>query len=932
MPVRLLGPVELAEAGDRPVRLGGAKRRSVLAALALEFGRPVPLARIFAMLWDTDPPPQAKSVVHGHIGALRGLLPGIGLRIETRSSGYVLEGDADAVDYARFRRLVATAHDSSGPESRRLLREALDLWRGSALAGLCATLPQRTLAERIEHERLEALRAWAEAQLAVGESRVAIPELASAARSYPLDEVLAALLIRCLIQAGRVAEARSAYHRVREQLADELGLDPGPILREAALGLAGQAGGENAGRADVSRVHRRAEPVPDLLPAAVDGFTGRAAETARLDQLAGLAHEAAPILVVTGPAGVGKSATALEWAHAAADRYPDGRLFANLRGFDADGPAEPAGVLADFLSVLGISEARMPGSLEERARLLRETIRERRVLVVLDNAADAEAVRPFVPDGAGCAALVTSRNQLEELSVLDGAHRLVLGPLPEPDALSLLEKTVGAARMADLAAARAVIAFCDGLPLTLRLCAARLATHPAWSLADLAAEMADEGTRLAVLEGAGRRYLHTALSLTRRHLAPDAERLLPLLALHPGIEVDAWSAGVLLDLEPPIARRALDNLAAYNVLEETAPGRYGRHDLVRAYCAGLLERELAPPAREAVAGRLIREYCTATEAARRDIQRPSGFQDHAAHARRPYRTSAQARAWLHNELPTLHALTREAIRHGLDEIGWKTANVVARFYYYSGRLLEMDQVVTIGLRGAERSGSPEGLVKLANGRSLALHGLGRADEALQISRDTVKLADGSGDFALRCLAATTLAYCLMEAGNPAEAIRVLADLPQDAAASEDGLDTGRVLSQLAAAWLQAGDAARAFDHARRALEAAAELPFSDVTLAAWQQQALALAELGRTEEAHGIAAHALELCRREGISHFETEFCGVLGSILALRGRDEEARAYLATAYARLEQRADGAARARKLAREVDRMLGRRARSRSSAL
>ncbi|WP_224285330.1 BTAD domain-containing putative transcriptional regulator, partial [Streptomyces sp. LS1784] len=396
MRIRLLGPVELRVGADGFTGVAGAQRRAVLALLALRLGHLVTVDQLCELLWDEQPPPSARAAVQGHVAALRKVLADTPFELHTRDSGYLLDGPAGTVDALRFEELTGAADRQAGlgacTAAVALLEEALRLWRGEALADLPDTPLRAAAVDRLKQSRTAALLHWAGLRLGQGTGASAVPLLEQGVRMDGLREELVALLMRCLHQAGRPAEALTAYHQARVRLDDELGINPGPALRAAlAVVLADDRAVEPPPTAPP-----RPEPAPLLplvprqLPRRHPDFVGRTTDLARLDRACGPARAGDGPVLVVGPAGVGKSALVTDWAHRVADRFPDGLLHAELHGLAPDGPALPEAVLARFLRALGVPEDGVPAERAARAALYRERTRGRRLLVLLDDAADAD--------------------------------------------------------------------------------------------------------------------------------------------------------------------------------------------------------------------------------------------------------------------------------------------------------------------------------------------------------------------------------------------------------------------------------------------------------------------------------------------------------------------------------------------------------------
>ncbi|MFJ2921261.1 AfsR/SARP family transcriptional regulator [Streptomyces sp. NPDC087307] len=717
MDFRLLGRVGAAT-GAEELQLGPVKRRSVLAALLLKANSAVPVEQLIAALWDDAPPTHARTVVQGHVSRLRALLASAGagehgVGLMTQGPSYVFEVPETLLDTCRFERLARRGRLRQRPaDAVAVLGEALALWHGPALDGTAPSAPLRAAAQTLEEARLDVVESLAVAHERLGDRAGAVAVLQAEAAAHPLCESLAEALILALYRAGRRSDALDRYHRVRCLLADELGVGPGPGLRgayETALrgGPVGAGGGgpvnllpapgaspapvpdaryeadaryEMAGRyeadalllAPAGRPPAPAGPAPRLLPRGVRGFLGRGTELAALDRITGAGNGA--VALVTGPAGVGKTALALQWAHHRQARYPGGTLFADLRGFGGV-PVEPAETVREFLIALGVPARDLPDSSAAAAALYRELTARRALLVVLDNARGTDQVRSLLPSGTGSAVLVTSRIRLSGLIVEELARPVpldVLGPVP---ATELLAAAVGEERVAaEPEAADRLARLCDGLPLALRITAAQLAARPHWRLADLAAELADEQRRLALLslDEAEESGVAAALRITVQGLPPEAVRLFALLGVVPGPDLERYAAAALLGRDPAVAAEALDRLAGAHLVTEYAPGRYSTHDLVRLYARGLGTDEGALL-------RLLDGYTAtalAASLAAEPGEKPCCTLPREAPADAPVRTFADRSAalrWYAVERENLAAAVTAARAAGHDDRAWRLA-------------------------------------------------------------------------------------------------------------------------------------------------------------------------------------------------------------------------------------------------------------------
>ncbi|MEO3834155.1 BTAD domain-containing putative transcriptional regulator [Nonomuraea sp. B10E8] len=518
MEFRILGPLEASCLG-RPVKLGGPRPRSLLAALLLDAGRIVPLDRLVTAIWGDRLPGSARNQVAIHVHTLRKAVKAAGWDAElitTERVGYRLLTDDVWLDAHEARQQAAAARRASRPEeASATLARALDLWRGPVLAEIDTT-EIAAAARGLENSRLDIAEEWADAELACGRPREAVARLAGLVEEHPLREGLRERLMLALWRSGRQADALESYQQGRRHLLDELGLEPGQALR--ALQQAILAGPPPAGAAHedtpapppgTSTAQPGAsgaqvdQPVPLVtvrpaqLPPAVSAFVGRTPQIRMLGRLRRPHRDGLPVAVITGAAGVGKTSLALRWAHEVAGRFPDGQLFTNLHGYDRDRrSAEPSAVLERFLRALGVPGTAVPPALEERTALFRSTLDGKRVLVLLDNAESAAQVRPLLPGTPDCCVIVTSRRRLEGLTVSHGALQVPLDVLSEQESVELLERVVGAERVsAEHEAATWLAALCDRSPLPLRIAAAKLTARPRWSLAEMAERLADEHHR-----------------------------------------------------------------------------------------------------------------------------------------------------------------------------------------------------------------------------------------------------------------------------------------------------------------------------------------------------------------------------------------------------------------------------------------------------
>ena len=714
----LLGPLVVRRDGV-PVPVPAGKQRAVLAVLLLNAGQVVRLDELAETLWGADPPPSARVTVQNHVMRLRQALGQADrTRIATQPGGYLIRVAAGELDVSRFEALLraarAAARDGSWDRSAARARAALSLWRGEPLADAGSEVLVLREVPRLAEMRLQALEARIEADLQMGDHAGVIGELRQLAGRYPLRERLHGLLMRALYRDGRQGEALAAYRQARVVLVTELGAEPGAGLRELQQQIL-TADPVLAGATPVRPPAGRGQPVvPRQLPGTVRHFTGRAAElaalTGLLDQPGDTGPGAVVISAIGGTAGVGKTALALHWANQVADRFPDGQLYVNLRGYDHDLPMTAADALAGFLRGLGVPGSDIPAEPEERAARYRELLAGRRLLVVLDNAGSVEQARPLLPATSSCVAVVTSRDALAGLVARDGAQRVDLGPLPPEDAAGLLRALIGARAVTDPAATAALAGQCCRLPLALRVAAELAAARPATPLAGLVGELADRQRRLDLLNAGGdpRTAVRAVFSWSCRYLDPAAARMFRLASLHPGADLDRYAAAALTQSTVEQAGRLLDVLARAYLTEPVEPGRYGLHDLLRGYAAELAAARDGQDERQAALTRLF-DYYLGTAAAAMDTLYAAERHRRPAIAAPvtpapPVTDPAQARAWLDAERGSLVAAAGHTADCGWPGHATRLAATLSRYLDTGGHYPEAIAIHTCARRAARHTG------------------------------------------------------------------------------------------------------------------------------------------------------------------------------------------------------------------------------------
>ncbi|MFF0154436.1 BTAD domain-containing putative transcriptional regulator [Micromonospora sp. NPDC005203] len=762
--IRLLGPVEVVVA-DSPQAVNGKRRKAILATLALHVGRVVSVDRLIDVVWGEQLPATVANTLQRHVSYLRGVLGEPG-SIVARPPGYLLNTGPESTDVQAAERLLELARRSSDRnEQVKHLTAAVALWRGPPLADVGGSAWLEEQAEHLARLRLEAERALAEARLSVGEHARLVPGLERLVRQHPFDEHLHAQLMLALYRDGRQGEAVTTYRRLRDTLRENLGIDPSPRLRDLECAILRQDSAIAAPAAPAPA----AASVAAQLPPPVPTFIGREAELAALDAVV----DRGGAVVVSGTAGVGKTALAVHWAHRAADRFPDGQLYVNLRGFDPGAtPTEPARALHGFLEALGVPAARMPSDPDLMVSLYRTTVAGRRLLVVLDNACDAAQVRPLLPGSPDCLTIVTSRDRLNPLVVTESAHPLLLDLLSPGEARDMLVRRLGERQVAaEPAAAEHIVDRCARLPIALAIVAARAVTNRHFSLATVAAELGD----LDAFHGGDEATdVRAVFSWSCRTLSPPALRLFRLLSLHPGPDVAVPAVASLAGLTPQASGPLLSELTRANLLTEHSYGRYAFHDLLRAYAASLADETEPPADRRGAVHRLL-DHCLRTAHAADLVLHPHFSEISLPLARLGVtpenpRSRSAATAWFTAELPVLLAAVPLAARLGFEGHAWRLAWSLAGFLHRQGHWQDWLGTQRIALAAASRIGDRSGQAQAHRSLGLACSRLRRYDEADDHLRRAFDLFTEVGDDAGRAHTCLNLGQLAERRGQHHEAL------------------------------------------------------------------------------------------------------------------------------------------------------------------
>jgi DNA-binding SARP family transcriptional activator len=898
MRFRLLGPLEI-RAGEEWLGIGAPKWRSVLAALLIKAGQIVPVDTLINEVWGETPPAKAGNLISIYVLRLRRLLGDTdSTLLVTRAPGYLLRlapGDTDAQVFEALVREGRRAYAAGDPErAAAQLAEALALCHGSPLADVPATTLVETEAERLTELRLDAAELRVMAELACGSHAQVIPELRRLLADHSLRENLWLLLMQALDGAGRHAEALEAYGQARSVLAEELGVDPGAELRQFYADLlakdevltrdAGDAPGSiSAGTvAPSSRPPKpipvpaevgspRSIPVPAQLPADVADFTGRGDQVKHLcDVLSSGSADDDPgvvrIALVAGSGGLGKTSLAVHAAHRIRASFPDGQLYVDLFGATPH-PLPAADVLARFLRDLGLDGREIPVDDDERAARYRTVLAGRRMLVVLDNARDAAQVRPLLPGTASCAVLVTTRNRMPDLA----STRLVdLNVLDDDEALALFTKVVGDERAAAEPEATAeLLLACAGLPLAIRICAARLATRSGWAIQAMANRLRDEHRRLDELR-VGDLAVRASFQVSFASLpaadqpagvAPaDAFRM---LGLWHGPSISSVAAAALFGTVEYLATDALETLVDAHLLESRSPDRYKFHDLLRVYSSERAVADLSGPERDAAIARLIRWYVrTADAAATAQVPHRYNIPPEPADGDPPplsFASAEEALAWYDGERANLVAATRQAAESGLHDIAWRLPATLYLVFNSRGNWADCIATSRIALDSARRAGSRQGEGWILNNLGEALgnigdpEGIGHIERSLAIRREI-------GDRIGEAQSANSLADVYLMLGRTAEALDLYRHSLEVNREVGHRYGEGVALGNLGWALLEADRAEEAIDYLLQARRIFAEIGYVD-------GEGYVLWILGRCYLSVGRDAEALDSLRQALTSH-----------------------------------------------------------------
>lgn len=736
---RILGTLEVWRDG-KPVAITGRVQPRLLAGLLLEAGHVVPSTKLIECVWGDAPPETARRQIQNAMSAMRRTLGDTNSRIlEAVGEGYRVRTDFATLDNHAFVAAVNAGRElaDKGALSTALdeFRYGLGLWRGHPLAGITGRVVEAG-AQRLEEARLSAIEKQVDVRLRLGVDEPVIGQLRELLTRHPFRQRMAGQLMRALHRDGRTAEALKVYQELRTRLADELGIDPGQSLRDLHSAILREdhnlaAVSPDHSRPPVAAAAAAVMPRPAQLPADTASFTGRATQLAQLDSLL-TGRRATRLATLSGIGGSGKTTLGIHWGHMRRDRFPDGQLYINLRGFDHGAPVPASDALSRLLTVLGQPADSLPTDTDEAAALYRSLLADRRFLLILDNAREVDQVRPLLPGSGDNLAIVTSRNRLTGLVALYDARPVPVGTLDRPTSVELLANLVSTQRLhANPEAAHRIADLCGGLPLALRIAGTHLAAHPHLDITEFAAELGgDDRLNLLAVDGDPNAAVAATFRQSFQALDPEAGGLFLRIGMIPGEDFNdklahAAGGGTTMDDTRQLLRRLED----VNLVEQHAPGRFRIHDLVRLYARQQAQTGLDAATLEAVKTSIIRGY----------------YNDHG-------QSSPQDPA---NVIAAFHAWRghRES---------WRLAAVLPRFLFNGSDITGLRHHVELAMHDVTERGEDVARAAMYDAMAAVEAGAGREQTALEYGRKAIAVSrgipDGDANGRLRSRLAAQLLY------------------------------------------------------------------------------------------------------------------------------------------------------------------------------
>ncbi|MFB6520687.1 BTAD domain-containing putative transcriptional regulator [Streptomyces sp. NPDC056401] len=913
----LLGELTLHLAGE-PRKIPGPKAGLLLAALLLRPNELLTAEQLATTLWGERRPRTAAASLHNHLARLRSALGPERDRLRAARGAYALEVRPGELDTERFGALLRRAQDAyRAGEWGTVEREssgARALWRGRPLLEF-PSLQESPEVSHLVELHLQAAELHCEARLQQGRYDGLATELLALTAEFPLHETFHRQLMLALHRSNRQGEALSVFHRLRRTLAEELGVDPGSGVQEALQEILGEGRGRPKAAPESSledsvsaspEVAARPMPatarplnVPAQLPPADYGFCGRQAELRRLE---GIRQDACQrpgtvtVIALSGTGGVGKTALAVQWAHGVRGHFPDGQLYLNLRGFCPSGPeVTPMDALRHLLDGLGVPHARIPATRDARTALLRTLTDGRRFLILLDNARNAEQVRPLLPGTSSSLVLVTSRDQLVGLVAVGGAHPVPLDLLSVEDARGLLTTRIGEDRArAEPAELDEIIELTARLPLALAVVAARAAVRPTLTMAELVG-------RLKIARGLDAFTGHDVFSNVRavlswsyETLTPEAARLFRLLAVHPGPGITAAAAASLSGRDQPQVIELLDEITQAHLIVQDADGRYAFHDLLRAYATeigGLVDSRAT---RSAALGRQMAHYLYTAERGARlmDPQLvPLELPPSAPRLVRPDRLPgmAEAREWFTAEHAVLLSIIGQAAAEGLDRICWQLAYVIKTYLCWCEHWSDWRVTQTSALHAAQRMGDLAAQAHAHRSLGHAYSRSGRDDEAQAHLASALDLFAVLGDPVGQGDTELDIAAWHERRGSAEEALRHNELALEFFRVSGQRGAEAKALNNVGYFLTLLGDHARALAMCEQACRVFEELGDRRSLALTWDSLGLVHHGTGDHEQAIACYRHAIEGHREVGSRYSEAESLDHLGDTQLVAGEPHAA-------------------------------------------
>ncbi|MFI9848374.1 BTAD domain-containing putative transcriptional regulator [Nonomuraea sp. NPDC051941] len=937
MEYRLLGPVELWREG-RSISIVGQKQRTLLAILVLNANQVVSHDRLMSTLWGTDIPASGRKLLHNHLWSLRRLLSAP-TDLATTPAGYRLSVPPNGSDLAVFSAGTRAARTSlvAGDPLRAAdqFREALALWRGSALAG---TRDELVLTDgaSLEELRITALADRIESDLRLGRHADLIGELRHLVTEYPLQERLRGQLMTALHHSGRTGEALEEYQIGRRHLRRELGLEPGQqlsALHQTILSATPTA--EPASPDMTGTGARRHSLIPRQLPADIVRFTGREDSLNELDLLLSRETTAVTTAVVTGAPGIGKTALAIRWGHRRVSYFPDGQLHIDLRGYSPGEPVTAMQALHHLLHGLGITQDAIPHEMGEREALYRSLLADRRLLLVLDNASGADQIRPLLPGSSHCKVVVTSRDSLRGLAATHDVRTVILDVMSEKEALSLLAAMLGGERVGhETPAVESLARLCGYLPLALRLAAAHLTSQPTLPIGDFVDSLLGDD-RLAALDVQGDPGIGVRSVFERSYqgLMPRHQRIFRMIGLHPGPDIGLDEIIVMTGETHADIGAALDALVNGHLVYRNADGRYVLHDLVWLFAREISQVHDGERARDAALSQLFDWVVHAVNAAMKEIYTTSHDIDPkcgpSLHEPPLLDGFDAAAAWLDLHYPMLMSALRYSRRHGWNTHAWQLAELLDYFFYLRNRIDDWLEALRLALGAVREDRDRKGEGRVLNALGMAHLMAGRPREcigyhqlALDVSREAADLTGEAyalnrigysrlwtGEFrqaiadSLRAIdlyrrlrnehgemsASATLGIAYLRTGHLMEALSTLRRCLDSDRKIGNRSDEGYTLSLLGEVYDDLGDLTAALDHYQQAVQLNKEIGQCRFEANALSGIGRVYRKQGRLSEAAERHLQALTLIREGGDKTAECEIILDLGHCQLAAGDPGEA-------------------------------------------